>query len=81
MTMLTRWGLASLGFLAVLWLDIRFGHATALAVLLVLLVIIALFGGHGRRAGSGGAPKPGVQEAEGGASAGVEGQYEEDANG
>jgi len=52
MTAPTRWGIATLAFLAVAWLDLRFGHATALAVLVGLLIVVAVFGGHGRAGGS-----------------------------
>lgn len=44
-----RWLIATLAFLAVGWLDWRFGHAVALGTLLALLVLVAVFGGHGPR--------------------------------
>jgi len=44
----TRWGLATLALLAVAWVDARFGHGAGLAVLVGLLVLVAVFGGHGR---------------------------------
>lgn len=48
MTTPTRWGLATMALLGVAWVDTRFGHGPALAVLVGLLVVVAVFGGHGR---------------------------------
>lgn len=57
MTTPTRWGVATLALLAVAWIDVRFGHWLALGVMFGLLVIVAVFGGHGRAGGSPGAPE------------------------
>lgn len=54
MTFVVRWGIATLAFLLVVWIDIRYGHATALVVLLALLLFIAVYGGHGRRRSASG---------------------------
>ena len=52
MTTPTRWGVATLALLGVAWVDSRFGHGAALAVLVGLLVLVAVYGGHGRYGGS-----------------------------
>jgi hypothetical protein len=46
---MARWLIATLGFLAIGWLSYRYGHTAALVTLLVVLVGVAVFGGHGRR--------------------------------
>lgn len=47
-TTLTRWLGATLGLVAVVWIDGRFGHAAGLTLLVLLMVAVALWGGHGR---------------------------------
>lgn len=47
-TTATRWLGATLGLAAVVWVDSRFGHAAASAVLVAALVAVAIWGGHGR---------------------------------
>jgi hypothetical protein len=51
---MARWIIASLAFLAIGWLDLRYGHTVALGVLIALLLVVAVFGGHCRRPGRGG---------------------------
>jgi hypothetical protein len=56
---LLRWIIATLVFLAIGWIDLRYGHWPALATLIVVLVFIAIFGGHGPRRGvADDAPEP-----------------------
>jgi hypothetical protein len=47
-TALTRWLGATLGLVLVVWIDGRFGHLAALVLLMILLVAVAIWGGHGR---------------------------------
>ncbi len=63
---MARWIIATLAFLAIGWLDHAYGHGVALVTMLVLLLMVAVFGGHGPRRGperapgqaSGTAPQP-----------------------
>lgn len=49
-TSLTRWTLATLGFLAIGWIELATGrHGCALATLVAVLVLIAVFGGSRQR--------------------------------
>lgn len=48
---LTRWGLATLLFLGLGWVDVRYGHAQALALLLAFLLLVYFFGGRSSRSG------------------------------
>ena len=48
---MARWLIATLAFLGIGWLDLRYGHVAALVTMLVALAFIAMFGGHGRRDG------------------------------
>ena len=50
---MARWVIATVAFLAIGWLGFRYGHLTALATLLLLIVLVAVFGGHGPRGRSG----------------------------
>jgi hypothetical protein len=54
---MTRWIIASLAFLAIGWLNFRYGHVVALVTLVALLIFVAVFGGHGPR-GQPGADTP-----------------------
>jgi len=47
-TTVTRWLGATLGLAAVVWVDGRFGHLAAVALLMLLMVAVAVWGGHGR---------------------------------
>lgn len=47
-TTVTRWLGATLGLVAVVWLDHRFGHVVASGVMLVVLIAVSVWGGHGR---------------------------------
>ena len=49
-TAITRWLGATLLLVAVVWVDGRWGHAAASAVLVAALIAVALWGGHGRAA-------------------------------
>jgi len=41
---MTRWIIASLAFLAIGWLNFRYGHVVALVTLVALLIFVAVFG-------------------------------------
>jgi hypothetical protein len=54
---MARWLLAALGFLAIGWLSVTYGHTVAFVALMAALLFVAVFGGHGRRRG----PEPPVE--------------------
>jgi hypothetical protein len=56
-----KWIIATLVFLGIGWLSLRYGHGTALAALIAVLLFVAVFGGHGRRARSGPTAPPGPE--------------------
>lgn len=47
-TLVTRWLGATLALVALAVVDQRFGHVAASAALMLLLVAVAIWGGHGR---------------------------------
>lgn len=51
-TTFQRWTIATLGFLAIGMLDIRFGHTVALVTLMSLMLLVAFLGGSGRDYGA-----------------------------
>jgi hypothetical protein len=73
-TTIQRWTIATLGFIAIALIDVRFGHATALITLLVLMLLVAIYGGsgygnkpHGARSGRPGTESASPDGSEGGA--------------
>ena len=52
----TRWILATLWLAVLVAVYQRFGHIEALAVLLISMVLVAIFGGHGRVRGQSQGP-------------------------
>lgn len=47
-TLVTRWVGATLALIALAVVDQRFGHVAASGVLMLLLIGVAIWGGHGR---------------------------------
>jgi hypothetical protein len=62
-TTIQRWTIATLGFIGIAVLDVRYGHSTALVTLLALMLLVALYGGSGYGNKSH-VPKSGVPEAQ-----------------
>jgi hypothetical protein len=62
-TTIQRWTIATLGFVGIAAIDVRFGHTTALVTLLALMLLVALYGGSGYGNKSH-VPKSGVPEAQ-----------------
>jgi hypothetical protein len=62
-TTIQRWTIATLGFIGIAVLDVRYGHSTALVTLLALMLLVALYGGSGY-GNKAHAPKSGVPEAQ-----------------
>ena len=56
-----KWIIATLVFLGIGWLSLRYGHGIALGALIAVLLFVAVFGGHGRRARGGSAAPPGAE--------------------
>ena len=70
-TTITRWSLATLAFVAVGLVELRFGHGPALVSLMVLLVLIYFLGGSGSSGGygtDGGSAEAAAQDDEHGAA-------------
>lgn len=61
-TTITRWTIATLVFLVIGWVDTVYGHRWGLSLLVIALLVVYAFGGHGPRQGTTDAGAPGPDE-------------------